>query len=194
MQFSIKRLTIFFAILAVLLSGCAGAQPAAPGAAVTATSPAITVTLPATAAIPPTGPTAAQTPGVPVVSTPVEASTSVPAMPTGVDMPTEAAGPTQAGTPVITLANNGGSITLHPGDRFVLSLGEGYDWTVTSSDQNVVHRVINIMPVRGSQGVYEAGSAGTATLSAAGDPLCRQSQPPCMLPSIQFELKVIVSP
>jgi hypothetical protein len=195
MDLPIKRLALFSAAaLAVLLAGCAGTQPAAPGAAVTATSPAAIATMPPTAAIPPTGPTAVQTPGAPVISTAV-AVTSVPVMPTGVgDMPTEATGPTQAGTPVITLANNGGSISLHPGDRFVLSLGEMYDWSISISDPNVLHRVINITPLRGSQGVYEAGSAGSTVLSAAGDPHCRQSQPPCAMPSVTFELNVTVSP
>jgi hypothetical protein len=194
MNLPIKRLAFLsVAILAVLLTGCVGAQPAATGADATAT-PAATATEIPTAAIPATGPTALQTPGAPLVSTPVEAGTSVPAAPSETGMPTEAAGPTQAGTPVITLANNGGSITLHPGDRFVLSLGEMYDWTVTISDPGVLHRVINITPLRGSQGVYEAGSAGSTTLVAAGDPRCRQSQPPCMMPSISFELNVTVSP
>jgi hypothetical protein len=194
MNLPIKRLAILsIALLAILLTGCAAAQPAAPGADLTAT-PAATATEIPTAAIPATGPTAVQTPGAPVVSTPVEAGTSVPATPSETGMSTEAAGPTQAGTPVITLANNGGAITLHPGDRFVLSLGEMYDWTVTISDPGVLHRVINITPLRGSQGVYEAGSAGSTALTAAGDPRCRQSQPPCMMPSISFELNVTVSP
>jgi hypothetical protein len=194
MQISIKRLAFLAIIaLAVLLTGCVGAPSAAPGAAVTATFPAATATVPPTAAIPLTGPTAVLTPGAPVVSTSM-AVTSVPVMPTGMGMPTEAVGPTQAGTPVITLANNGGSIALHPGDRFVLSLGEMYDWTITLSDPNVLHRVINITPVRGSQGVYEAGGAGSTVLTAAGDPHCRQSQPPCAMPSVSFELNVTVSP
>jgi hypothetical protein len=194
MNLPIKRLAILsVAVLAILLTGCAGTQPAAPGADATAT-PAATATEIPTAAIPATGPTAIQTPGAPVVSTPVEAATSMPATPSETGMPAEAAGPTQAGTPVITLANNGGSISLHPGDRFVLSLGEMYDWTVTISDPGVLHRVINITPLRGSQGVYEAGSAGSTQLTAAGDPRCRQSQPPCMMPSISFELNVTVSP
>lgn len=93
---------------------------------------------------------------------------------------------------MVTLVNNGATITLHPGDRFVMMLGDAYDWQVTPADPAVVSRVINITPVRGSQGVYEAHKAGQTTITASGDPMCRQSQPPCMMPSILFTLNVVV--
>jgi hypothetical protein len=76
----------------------------------------------------------------------------------------------------------------------VLSLGDQYGWTVTVDDSTVLQRVINITPLRGSQGVYAALAAGSTRLVAAGDPPCRQAKPPCGLASLSFELNVTVAP
>ena len=95
-------------------------------------------------------------------------------------------------TRTVTLADQGNTITLHPGDRFLLSLGEGYDWTVNVADPSTVSRVVNILVVRGAQGVYEARRQGQTTLSAVGDPPCRKSIPPCMLPSRVFRVTIAV--
>jgi carboxyl-terminal processing protease len=92
----------------------------------------------------------------------------------------------------ITLANDGETITLHVDEQFLLKLGEEYDWTVTVADQSIVSRVVNITVVRGAQGVYEAHKAGSTTLTATGDPVCRQSQPPCAMPSRLFQINVVV--
>ena len=101
--------------------------------------------------------------------------------------------PTPAGSErIVTLADDGTTVTLRVGERFLLMLGEEYEWMVTSSDEAVVGRVLNILVVRGAQGVYEARKAGRATLSAVGDPPCRKSQPPCAAPSRNFRLEMIV--
>ena len=93
----------------------------------------------------------------------------------------------------ITLADNGKTFLLHPGESVLLNLGmEIYDWTVTIDDQNVLSRVRNIMVIRGAQGVYQAAQAGQAVLSAEGDPLCRKSTPACMAPSLMFMVTIIV--
>ena len=101
-------------------------------------------------------------------------------------------GGSTAETPTVTQADQGKTITLHVGKRFLLSLGEGYDWNVIIDKQDVVSRVIGILTVRGSQGLFEAHQPGTAALTATGDPLCRQSQPPCGQPSILFNVKIVV--
>jgi hypothetical protein len=178
-------------VLAFTMIGCASTLPptATPGAA--PSQPAAATTLPPSQT--PNPPTAAA-PGSPVVSTPQSVATTggtPPATPVGTIPLT---GPTQAGGLTITRDNNGQTISLHPGDRFVLSLGEEYDWTLTIDHQDVLHRVLNITPLRGSQGVYEVQSAGSAMLTAAGDPPCRQSKPACSLPSYSFELNVTVAP
>jgi carboxyl-terminal processing protease len=92
----------------------------------------------------------------------------------------------------VMLADNGQTITLQVGERFLLALGEGYDWEITVSDEGILSRVINVTVVRGAQGLYEAHRAGNTTLTAAGDPVCRKSQPPCAMPSMMFEIELVV--
>ncbi len=109
--------------------------------------------------------------------------------------PTAAAG---GGTPdpgsnlTITLANNSQTITLHVDEEFLLKLGEGYQWTINLDNHNVVSRIPNVLVVRGAQGIYRAHQPGNATLTASGDPLCRQSVPACAIPSIFFTLHIKV--
>jgi hypothetical protein len=101
-----------------------------------------------------------------------------------------------SGTPqsiTVTLDDQGKTINLRVGDSFLLKLGEGYDWNITISDQSIVSRAMGIAVIRGAQGVYDAHKAGTVTLSATGDPQCLQSQPSCGLPSISFEVTIVVS-
>ena len=51
---------------------------------------------------------------------------------------------------------------------------------------------MNVLVVRGAQGIYVAHRPGNATLTAVGSPECLKSQPPCARPSILFKLFVIV--
>ena len=100
--------------------------------------------------------------------------------------------PTSDGQTVVTLDDRGKTINMKTGESFLLQLGEVYTWDVTISDQSVLSRVMNIAVVRGAQGVYTAHQPGTVTLTANGDPLCRQSKPPCGMPSMFFTVTVIV--
>jgi hypothetical protein len=93
---------------------------------------------------------------------------------------------------IITLADNGETITLKVNDTFLLKLGDGYDWNITVDDQTVVSRVVNVLVVRGAQGIYIAHRPGSARLTAVGSPECLKQQPPCAMPSILFKLNVIV--
>lgn len=92
----------------------------------------------------------------------------------------------------VTLADQGRTIQMHVGQRFLLKLGEEYEWTVTVTDPSVLSRVMNIAVVRGAQGVYQAVKTGQASLVASGDPRCRQLQPPCELPSRFFQVQIVV--
>jgi hypothetical protein len=100
--------------------------------------------------------------------------------------------PAADGQKIITLEDQSKTINLAVGESFLLKLGEEYTWEVNISNQDVLSRVKNIAVVRGAQGIYTAHQAGTVTLSATGDPQCRQSKPPCAMPSIQFEITIIV--
>ena len=57
---------------------------------------------------------------------------------------------------------------LHPGQSFLLKLGEEYDWNVTVSDQTIVSRKVNVLTVRGAQGIYDAHKAATTILVIIG--------------------------
>jgi len=92
----------------------------------------------------------------------------------------------------ITLPDNGRTITLNVNETFLLKLGEGYDWNITIDDQTIFSRVVNVLVVRGAQGIYVAHRPGNATLTAVGSPECLKSQPPCARPSVLFKLFVVV--
>jgi len=92
----------------------------------------------------------------------------------------------------VTLNDNNQSLRMHVGESFLLELGEIYNWEVTSSNPEVLSRVINIMVIRGAQGVYEAHQKGQVELTAVGDPLCRSVKPACMMPSLLFKINVTV--
>jgi len=93
----------------------------------------------------------------------------------------------------ITLADNGKTFALHLGDSFLLNLGmDTFDWSVDIDNQNVLSREKGVMVIRGAQGIYEANSLGQASLTAIGNPLCRNSVPACEMPSIMFRITVIV--
>jgi hypothetical protein len=93
---------------------------------------------------------------------------------------------------VITLADNGNTFLLHPGESFLLELGNMLIWTVEIDNTEVLSRVKNLAVIVGAQGVYVANRLGQATLSAVGDPACRKSNPPCMAPSMIFRIVVVV--
>ena len=102
-------------------------------------------------------------------------------------------GQTSGDGKVITLDDQGKTINLQVGERFLLQLGEQYTWDISISDPSVLSRVPNILVVRGAQGIYEAHQAGSVTLSATGDPACRQLKPACAMPSLLVTVTIVVS-
>ncbi len=97
-----------------------------------------------------------------------------------------------AGNLSVTLADNGGSVFMQVGQRFLLDLGETYTWTFSIDDPSILSRVPNILTIQGSQGLFEAYAAGTTRLHAAGDPACRQSTPACEMPSMAYQIQITV--
>ena len=97
----------------------------------------------------------------------------------------------------LTMAENGKTVTLKVGDEILLYLeGDVAQpvrlWSVQIADQNVLRPVMGVMVIKGAQGLYKANQPGTTTLTATGDLPCRQSTPPCMAPSIAFQVTVAV--
>ena len=101
--------------------------------------------------------------------------------------------PDQTSDQIVTLAQNNQEIHLKKGERFLLKLGNNYNWNIDIADQTVVSRIINIMVINGAQGIYESHNIGATTLTAQGDPLCLNSIPRCAMPSILFRVNIIVT-
>ena len=100
---------------------------------------------------------------------------------------------TTPGGKIITLDDNDKTTTLQVNETFLLKLGEFYDWNITIDDQTIVSRVVNVLVVKGAQGIYRAHKPGSAMLTATGDPICRKTTPPCQAPSILFKLNIVVT-
>jgi hypothetical protein len=92
----------------------------------------------------------------------------------------------------ITLADDGQTLTFQVGQSFLLFLGNNYNWSATAGDAAVVSQMPNVFVIPGSQGLYQARQPGHTTLTATGDPACRQAQPPCAMPSQIFSVQIVV--
>ncbi len=173
-----KKLELFkylsLASLVLLLAACT-TPSVIPGTGATPSLPPATpiATLPAT--------------NMPATSTPVQQPTNPPA----VTVSATAAAPAGQG-PNVTLADAGKTITLKVGQRFLLDLGESYNWTPVIADQSIVSRVIGILVIRGAQGIYEARAPGTTKLTVTGEPTCRNAKPLCAMPDFLFEVTLVV--
>jgi len=100
---------------------------------------------------------------------------------------------TTSSTLEITMEDNGKNLNMKVGDSFLLNLDSNfYDWFVEVNDQNVLSREPNVTVIKGAQGIYQARTPGSATLTASGNPKCINSKPPCLAPSVMFMITVIV--
>jgi hypothetical protein len=175
MRPGVRLVLCSLAIAAAVTGACASG-----GAPRTTATPAVTTapSPPATASATPPGTasaTAIATSAPTTVATPVHPTVTPTAAVTAPAFPTASVTPA-ASPQTVTLAQNGSALTLHVGDRFLLDLGSGFDWTVTVADPMVVSRAVNITVVAGAQGVYEAQAPGETRLSATGKPVCSPGQ------------------
>jgi hypothetical protein len=90
----------------------------------------------------------------------------------------------------VTLSDNNQTINLKVGDSFLLNLGDTYNWRISIAPSGIISRRVNVIVIRGAQGIYDATSPGTTTLSAVGGPFCLSAKPPCAMPSINFNIKI----
>jgi hypothetical protein len=124
--------------------------------------------------------------------------------PTRAPRPSPAAAPAPASSPAaaasaspstsatVTLANDGRTIMLRPGQRALVNLGDELDWTVQVDDDSIVSLVPGVTVMRGAQGIYQANRVGQTVLRATGEPVCRRAQPACAQPSRAFALIIAV--
>jgi hypothetical protein len=178
----IKRFvsTLILAGLLAALAACS-VGPAAPLALDPTSTVALDSTTPAPALTPEVGIAYPSLGNLP---------TNTPAYPAPVDSPTAV---TLQQPKAVTLEDEGKTISMKVGDRFLLNLGTAiYEWTLSIDDQTVLSRVKNVMTIQGSQGLFEALKVGTTRLQADGDPLCARANPACKMPSRLFTITVLV--
>jgi hypothetical protein len=95
-------------------------------------------------------------------------------------------------TSIVSIAENGKTLAFASGQRFVLFLDQGYAWQITIADPAIVALLDERAPLPDAQGYFEALQPGQTKISASGDPLCRAAKPPCMMPSILFDITIMV--
>ena len=93
---------------------------------------------------------------------------------------------------IITLDYVGQTILMKPGQGFLFSLGDSFDWEITVDPPQVLTINQRYMPLAGEQGVYIAREKGKATVQAIGSPRCLQNDPPCARPNVLFTMYVKV--
>lgn len=99
----------------------------------------------------------------------------------------------QTSIKTVTLDDNEKSVSIKKDERFLLKLGEAYDWDISIDDQSIVSRITNVMAIKGTQGLYQGHNIGQTILTATGNPWCYTAKPACMMPSIQFKIDIIVT-
>jgi hypothetical protein len=104
----------------------------------------------------------------------------------------------RAATVTVTEADDGKTYALHRGDRLVVQLGPGYQWTEpASSNEAVLARTSGSTSGDGSaQATFAATTAGAADVTATGTAPpspCRTANPPCMMPDYARQFRVSVS-
>jgi hypothetical protein len=117
--------------------------------------------------------------------------TSLPPRPT--DKPQQSPIPVTTGVmATITDADNQRTIQLAVGGTFQLKLNSRMNWSIAIDDQQILAPVPNAKLDAGVQAIYQALRAGRTELWASGEPPCRQATPPCMMPTIEFHLTIVV--
>lgn len=93
---------------------------------------------------------------------------------------------------VITLDNVGETLKMRPQGGFLLRLGEEFQWDVTLTPQDIItlNQKVSLGP--GEQGVFIARKKGSVILRAVGEPVCLANDPPCGLPSVLFQMNLLV--
>jgi hypothetical protein len=91
----------------------------------------------------------------------------------------------------LTFADNGQTVSLATGERFLVRLGIGnsYITTIHIDDPGVVSRVDSGRPPAGSQGVFKANVPGETSLTITASPRCYLS---CLLASFWFHVQILV--
>jgi len=104
--------------------------------------------------------------------------------------------PSAVGVPTVrtvTLADDGGTITLPTGTSFLLALGSDFNWQVQIADVGIVSPYPNAVIPPDAQGVFIARQQGQTTLTATGNPQCASETPQCLAPSHGFRIQIVAT-
>lgn len=93
---------------------------------------------------------------------------------------------------VITLDYVGQTIQIILGQGILMRLGDEFIWSIEIEPADVLTINQKITPEPGEQGVFIARKKGKATITAVGSPLCSFEDPPCLRPSVLFQMVVDV--
>lgn len=93
---------------------------------------------------------------------------------------------------MITLDDQYKIIDVNKGEKFLVQLDSNYSWRIDIDNKTVVDSDYSDIRYSGSQAVYLAHNSGNATITGVGDPHCQYLEPPCMSPSILFQIDVKV--
>jgi hypothetical protein len=95
----------------------------------------------------------------------------------------------------VTEADGDAMVLLPVGGTFLLALGgPPPDWSVRVGNPQVLARQVNVMVVRGAQGIYRARSVGVTWLEATASYPCERTAPRCLMPTRVFRVVVVVTP
>jgi hypothetical protein len=103
-----------------------------------------------------------------------------------------ASSPPGAGLITIGRQDEGTAIVVPRDAHVLVKLGTDLMWTVSVRDPAILVPVPGVMLVQGAQALYLASQTGRTTIVGVGDPACRSSQPPCMAPSLEWSVTVVV--
>lgn len=124
---------------------------------------------------------------------PTPAATRVTPAPRAVPTSTPTPSPGQPATValVVTERDNGTTLHLVVGQRFILDLGQRVEWAVNATVPHVVQPVAGSPQIAGAQGLYVARTAGTTVLNAVGSPPCASGSV-CPMFRLGFSLTIVV--
>lgn len=167
---------VLLALGALVLGGCVAAGPSREGDAATGAPsppPVIAQVLPSVESAPcPSATDQGQQCGAGPVVSPSPSAANLPSAAAALPTPTAVPVTPAAAPLVVTIADDGMNLHLSVGQRLILDLGPGVDWTVKVGDEQVVRPVTGAPLPAGAQGVYEAQMPGATALTAAGIPHC----------------------
>ncbi|MGI8662174.1 MAG: hypothetical protein ACR2LQ_03065 [Acidimicrobiales bacterium] len=100
-------------------------------------------------------------------------------------------------TVTVTQDDNGKTYTLQPGQHLVVSLtAPGWTWSAPDTDnaKALARTAVSANPSADHvTASFDAKTTGEAHVSASKDAACRQSSPPCMVPTYLWQITVNVT-